>query len=200
MTILARPRVKACPGSRQWRVQFGSLTAKITQIDDLPGQPRFGWLVEVKAGVKFISGDALRWDTAFLAAWSSAARYDLPQAVGVTEPELRRLVERAEADPAQVLREVLHLRTGFRWSVRRGRGKQRDEIHIKARSGRLHGNAMTPHDAALLAALLDRKFVNPHHGATVRSDRRTAICSILGQDPDRLRYPPVWLLSGGRVG
>jgi hypothetical protein len=169
--LLAQPRITAWPG--RLLVRFGSSTAEIRHE---PGNI-YRWAVGDH------TGEALTFDVAFLRAWGVAARGELPPPV--VEPELAAIVDKVKDDAAwtaDCLRDLLRKRTGFSWSVRRGRGRAADRIYVKPPRRRLLASgSMRGEDAAFLAAIFGS--ANLHHGVTVpptRHARAAALWSVAG--------------------
>lgn len=181
MIELPKPRVTARPGS--WTIDFGGCEGQITELE----RGGYLWTWDTASGRGFwMASETSRWDLAFTLLWGRAARRLLPEPLDIGDFQLARWASRAESDvgdAAKVLREVLSMRTGLRWSVRRGRGSSSERLRIKAPTARLVDGMMTCRDAALLAALLDRDLVNRRHGATIEpgvGSRTDALCSIAG--------------------
>ncbi len=159
---IREPARRGLPG--RWEVRFGAGEATI--VFD-PSARIYEWTARSASGESF--GESAYWGLAMLAAWSATAVHELPPRIKMEADELEGLIERARSTVGAVaiLRHLLERRTGFRWSVRRGKGKWQEHIYIKAANPRLLGTSMTGHDAALLGALLGRTAVNLHHGATI---------------------------------
>jgi len=196
LATLAKPHVVATAG--RWDIRFGAGRAR---IDFDEQESLYRWTATTEAGESF--GESFHWDLAMLAAWSATAIFELPAQVELEAGELEDLIARARAtvdDGVGIIRAALERRTGFRWSVRRGKGSRREAIYIKAASSRLVGTAMTGHDSALLGALLGlRSAINRFHGATIEARmgaRADAVRSITGWlDPALPIDEQRWLLE-----
>jgi hypothetical protein len=122
-------------------------------------------------------GNAIRADVALQQVIAEAVRADMPAPLELSEFEERRAAELvAEVDKAAAMyRDLLGRRTGVDWSVRVGRGKARSTISIMSEPKHRVGGQMTARDAALLAALTGREFVNPASGIVIPNSARARL-------------------------
>lgn len=188
---LPKPIVRATSGSLSegpWTIEFGSgITARVRiNREDRSIYPskRYDWKLR---GVGMSAhGHCFSWSSTYLQLWCRASKARPLPGLELSTFELRRQVERVERGDAKetvsVLRELLRRRTGFAWSVRRGRGSSSEFVTVAAVPSRRVRGAMTPHDAALLAGVLGEDLVNPR-GVRVEPDgaaRASVVRAIAG--------------------
>lgn len=185
---LPKPRVTPLQRTAPaWDVDFGD---GVTGCVFWAGPDCYRWQVARPDG-RFPSGKATTDAHAFRWAWQAAARaVGLPAVADLTSDGCKALAERAMTsanEAAKVLRGLLRRRTGFAWSVTVDRGSSRGRITIHAAPERRVDGSMTPHDAAVLAAVLDGD-VNWHNGVSVdrtRTARREYVYKVAGFSEQR---------------
>jgi hypothetical protein len=179
MTSLPKPTITPTSAT-SWSIDFhNGATGTMTRVPESP-RDRWDWTVAFSDGRTFSShayGDRL----AFECAWCQAAQVSAPPDLGLTEFEVRRLVQIAKEQRkatawAKALRNVLKRRTGRSWSVRVGTGTSGEWLYISAPPKRRVGGDMSAHDTALLAATLGREHVS-NRGVSVSPDRRESVLS-----------------------
>jgi hypothetical protein len=157
---------------------------------------RHRWVVRTAEGEPWSAwGVSNSRDLAVRAMWCRAAslsptpRIELTSEAGTAEAIAYR-AERSDSasDCAEILRDLLHRRTGFRWSVRIGRGSSRSILTIGPVVARAVNGAMSAHDAALLASIVHEEFINPQGYSIGRrpGDRSRAALAIIGLTADEL--------------
>jgi hypothetical protein len=126
------------------------------------------------------SNSTTRIDIAVQIIVAKAISAKMPAPLQLDDLELRRMadvitdVHRTVA----LLRELLLRRTGEEWSVRVGKGKHKLSITITSMPKAHVDGEMRMLDAALLAALTNRAFVNPASGITIGASPRERISLI----------------------
>ncbi len=122
------------------------------------------------------SNSTTRVDIAIQVIVAKAIRTRMPEPLDLDDLELRRMTDVITDVHRTVvlLRDLLLRRTGTEWSDRVGKRQRRREQSITITSmpkTHVHGE-MRMLDAALLAAIAGREFVNPANGITIGASPR----------------------------
>jgi hypothetical protein len=196
---LPKPKITATDYER-WVVDFRNGAIGEVWIDEgdrsaLPIR-RHRWVVRTVEGEPWSAwGVSNGRDLAMRAMWCRAASLSPPPRIEITSEDgtAEAIAYRAERSDsgsgcAEILRDLLHRRTGFRWSVRIGRGTSRSILTIGPVGARAVNDAMSAHDAALLASIVREEFINPQGYSIGRrpGDRSRTALAIIGLTTDEL--------------
>ncbi len=202
---LPQPRIKV-HAFDLWSVDFGNGARAEIWIDETD---RSAWPSKCHrwrlfgVGDQVLTGYNYSRDLAMRSTWCLAASRSAPPRVDLTHQDVtveglatahlhaarlgqlmayRAERARSSMECSEILRTLLLKRTGFRWSVRSGAGTSRAIITISALPTRQVNKAMSAHDTALLAAVLQEPFVNAQgYGLGTRTgDRARTALAILG--------------------
>jgi len=117
------------------------------------------------------TGSTTRIDIAIQIIVARAIRAKMPAPLQLDELEPRRVIGDVQRT-VSLLRDLLLRRTGEEWSVRVGKGRHKERITIRSMPKTHVDGEMRLLDAALLAAITDRDFVNPASGIVIGATLR----------------------------
>jgi hypothetical protein len=163
-----KPRVRSRSGDfarGPWALDFGDgITGECSIVDGV-----HHWSVKDR-GILVAADEAERQRFAMLSMCCAAAMLRPGAGIDMSELEIARAARASEDDTAaaiDVIRDLLHRRTGKRWSVRRGRGADYDVITIRSLPKRERDGVMPWADCIELAAVTQTSVVVPSSGVRV---------------------------------
>lgn len=181
---LAKPRITIYSDAlERWRIDFGPAIGEVwLDPSDRGAWPSrcYRWRLDALE----VAGKSYARDRAVRSLWCRAAQLEVPPPVEALDA--LALAHQAEfggaSKAAALLRELLQLRTGRRWSVRAGRGRERNAVTIASLPRERVAGQVSAADAALLAAVLRVDYVGAQ-GHTVPArigERARVVLAIIG--------------------
>jgi hypothetical protein len=170
LQLLSRLRASGARLEQVVEFQVASVKASIGPMPELdPLQDLSRQRIRWSFGSE--SGSTTRIDIAIQIIVARAIRAKMPAPLQLDDLEPRRVVGDVQRTVA-LLRDLLLRRTGEEWSVRVGKGRHKERITIRSKPKTHVDGEMRMLDAALLAALTSRDFVNPASGIVIGATLR----------------------------